>query len=77
MYLLASSLAAALLESLFEHPTGHRIVLRIVPMVLSGAMKAADDSTITRILKGCLTIAVVGLSSNPAEPSYGATSTAG
>jgi len=41
-------------------------------------MKATDDSTITRILKGCLTIAVVGLSSNPAEPSsYVVASTAG
>ena len=33
-------------------------------------MGFTDESTITRILKNCRTIAVVGLSSNPARPSY-------
>jgi len=33
-------------------------------------MSYADDNTVTRILKDCRTIAVVGLSSNPARPSY-------
>ena len=40
-------------------------------MILFNPMGYADEITITRILKGCRTIAVVGLSSNPAEPSYG------
>jgi predicted CoA-binding protein len=34
-------------------------------------MGYADEITITRILKDCPIIAVVGLSSNPARPSYG------
>jgi uncharacterized protein len=33
-------------------------------------MNYADETVITRILKDCRTIAVVGLSSNPARPSY-------
>jgi hypothetical protein len=33
-------------------------------------MSYADDNTVTRILKDCRTIAMVGLSSNPARPSY-------
>ena len=37
-------------------------------------MGHADEITITRILKECRTIAVVGLSSNPARPSYGVAS---
>lgn len=43
-------------------------------MVLFGPMTYAEDSTITRIFKDCRTIAVVGLSSNPARPSYGVAS---
>ncbi len=33
-------------------------------------MSDADEMTITRILEDCRAIAVVGLSSNPARPSY-------
>ena len=33
-------------------------------------MGPADDTMIARILKNCHTIALVGLSSNPARPSY-------
>lgn len=33
-------------------------------------MSDIDETVITRILKDCRTIAVVGLSSNPARPSY-------
>ena len=33
-------------------------------------MSDADEMTVTRILTDCRTIAVVGLSSNPARPSY-------
>jgi hypothetical protein len=43
-------------------------------MILFNPMGYADEITITRILKGCRTIAVVGLSSNPARPSYGVAS---
>ena len=39
-------------------------------MVLFNPMGFADEVAITRILKDCHTIAVVGLSSNPARPSY-------
>ena len=39
-------------------------------MVLFNPMGFADEITITRILKDCHTIAVVGLSSNPVRPSY-------
>lgn len=39
-------------------------------MILFTLMSYADDNTVTRILKDCRTIAVVGLSSNPARPSY-------
>jgi len=39
-------------------------------MVLFNPMGFADEVAITRILKECHTIAVVGLSSNPARPSY-------
>ena len=39
-------------------------------MVLFHPMGFADEIAITRILKECHTIAVVGLSSNPARPSY-------
>jgi uncharacterized protein len=39
-------------------------------MVLFNPMGYADEITITRILKDCRTIAVIGLSSNPARPSY-------
>ena len=39
-------------------------------MILFDPMAYADDITIARILKDCRTIAVVGLSSNPARPSY-------
>ncbi|MCE9536742.1 MAG: CoA-binding protein [Nitrospirae bacterium] len=37
-------------------------------------MSDADEKTITSILKDCRTIAVVGLSSNPARPSFGVAS---
>jgi predicted CoA-binding protein len=40
-------------------------------MILFDLMPRADDITISQILKACRTIAVVGLSSNPARPSYG------
>jgi len=43
-------------------------------MLLSNPMGYADEITITRILKDCHTIAVVGLSSNSARPSYGVAS---
>jgi predicted CoA-binding protein len=43
-------------------------------MILFNPMGHADEITITRILKECRTIAVVGLSSNPARPSYGVAS---
>ena len=43
-------------------------------MILFNPMGYADEITITRILKDCRTIAVVGLSSNPARPSYGVAS---
>ena len=39
-------------------------------MVLFSPMSYADEITITRILKDCRTIAVVGLSSNQARTSY-------
>jgi predicted CoA-binding protein len=39
-------------------------------MILFDPMGFTDESTITRILKNCRTIAVMGLSSNPARPSY-------
>ena len=39
-------------------------------MVLFNPMGFADEVAITRILKDCRTIAVVGLSSNSARPSY-------
>ena len=39
-------------------------------MILFDPMAYADDITIARILKDCRTIAVVGLSSNLARPSY-------
>jgi len=39
-------------------------------MILFNPMGYADDTTISRILTHCRTIAVVGLSSNPARPSY-------
>jgi predicted CoA-binding protein len=39
-------------------------------MVLFNPMSYADEMTVTRILADCRTIAVVGLSSNPARPSY-------
>jgi predicted CoA-binding protein len=39
-------------------------------MILFNPMNDADETTITRILKDCRAIAVVGLSSNPARPSY-------
>ena len=39
-------------------------------MVLFNPMGFADEVAITRILKECHTIALVGLSSNPARPSY-------
>jgi len=43
-------------------------------MILFNPMSYADEITITRILKDCRTIAVVGLSSNPARPSHGVAS---
>jgi predicted CoA-binding protein len=43
-------------------------------MVLFNPMGFADGITITRILKDCRTIAIVGLSANPARPSYGVAS---
>ena len=43
-------------------------------MILSLPMSDADERTITNILKDCRTIAVVGLSSNPARPSFGVAS---
>ncbi len=43
-------------------------------MILFTPMGYADEITITRILKDCRTIAVVGLSSNSARPSYGVAS---
>jgi uncharacterized protein len=43
-------------------------------MILFDSMGYADEITIIRILKGCRTITVVGLSSNPARPSYGVAS---
>lgn len=43
-------------------------------MILSHPMSDADEKTITSILKDCRTIAVVGLSSNPARPSFGVAS---
>ena len=39
-------------------------------MILSHPMSDADEKAITSILKDCRTIAVVGLSSNPARPSF-------
>jgi len=39
-------------------------------MILFNPMSDADEMTITRILEDCRAIAVVGLSSNPARPSY-------
>jgi predicted CoA-binding protein len=39
-------------------------------MILFNPMSYADEMTVTRILMDCRTIAVVGLSSNPARPSY-------
>jgi hypothetical protein len=43
-------------------------------MILFRPMGQTDDRTITGILKDCRTIAVVGLSSNPARPSFGVAS---
>ncbi len=43
-------------------------------MVLFLPMSYADERTITSVLKNCRTIAVVGLSSNPARPSFGVAS---
>ena len=43
-------------------------------MILFLPMSDADERTITSILKDCHTIAVVGLSSNPARPSFGVAS---
>lgn len=43
-------------------------------MILSHPMSDAEEKTITSILKDCRTIAVVGLSSNPARPSFGVAS---
>ncbi len=42
-------------------------------MILFDPMACADDISIASILKDCRTIAVMGLSSNPARPSYGVT----
>lgn len=39
-------------------------------MILSLPMSDADEKAITSILKDCRAIAVVGLSSNPARPSF-------
>ena len=39
-------------------------------MILLNPMSYADEITITRIIKDCHAIAVMGLSSNPARPSY-------
>ena len=39
-------------------------------MILFNPMSYADEMTVTRILMDCRTIAVVGLSSNPARTSY-------
>ena len=39
-------------------------------MILFNPMSDAEEMTVTRILTDCRTIAVVGLSSNPARPSY-------
>ena len=39
-------------------------------MILFNPMSYADEITITRIIKDCRAIAVMGLSSNPARPSY-------
>ena len=39
-------------------------------MILSHPMSDADEKAINSILKDCRTIAVVGLSSNPARPSF-------
>ena len=69
------SLAAALLEGLFEHPTGcllsHPELFCSLSHDTVHPMGYTDEITITRILKDCPIIAVVGLSSNPARPSYG------
>ena len=43
-------------------------------MILFLPMSDADERTITSILKDCRIIAVVGLSSNPARPSFGVAS---
>ena len=43
-------------------------------MILFLPMRYADEKTIASILKDCRTIAVVGLSSNPARPSFGVAS---
>ena len=43
-------------------------------MILSHPMSDADEKTIINILKDCRTIAVVGLSSNSARPSFGVAS---
>jgi len=43
-------------------------------MILFLPMSDADERTITSILKDCRAIAVVGLSSNPARPSFGVAS---
>ena len=43
-------------------------------MILFLPMSYADDRTITSVIKNCRTIAVVGLSSNPARPSFGVAS---
>ena len=39
-------------------------------MILFAPMSDADEMTMTRILKDCPAIALVGLSTNPARPSY-------
>jgi predicted CoA-binding protein len=43
-------------------------------MVLFLPMSYTDEKTITNVLNDCRTIAVVGLSSNPARPSFGVAS---